>query len=215
MTLQNRVAPDGTLHAVAARGMFTGNRGVIHDPRTRKPGGRRWTTKSWIVCVCDWKNVRRDVWGRNARGGGAGWSELFFLDEVTALAAGHRPCFYCRRTAAAAFAGAFDAGNALHATSALQRDAILHHARRLSGNAPQTMIEQSALRELPDGAMIESDGEFLAISDGRALPWRFSGYRDPVRMPAKVRLVTPARRWRRLARAIGRSGIAAQGPDAS
>lgn len=191
MSLQNRVAPDGTLHAMAARGLFTGNRGVIHDPRTRTLCGRRWTTKSWIVCACQWKDARRDVWGRNARGGGAGWSELFFLDEVTALAAGHRPCFYCRRAAATAFAGAFEAGNALHATSALQRDAMLHRTRRLSGATPQTPLDRPALRELPDGAMIESGGEFLAIRGGRALPWGFSSYGSAAPLPEQARLVTP------------------------
>ncbi len=191
MSLANRVAPDGSLHAVAARGMFTGNRGVIHDPQTRTLRGRRWTTKSWIVCACQWKDVRRDVWGRNAPGGGAGWSELFFLDEVTALAAGHRPCHYCRRAAARAFAAAFDAGNALPGLNALQRDAILHRARRLSGDAPQTLLDRPALKDLPDGAMIESGGQFLAIRGGRALPWRFSGYGPAAPLPDKAALVTP------------------------
>lgn len=191
MSLQNRVAPDGSLHAVAARGMFTGNRGILHDPQSRTLRGRRWTTKSWIVCACEWKGVRRDVWGWNARGGGAGWSELFFLDEVTALAAGHRPCFYCRRAAAQAFASAFDAGNALAAPTALQRDAILHRSRRLSGTGVRIPLDQSELRELPDGAMIESGGEFLAICGGRALPWRFSGYAAPTPIPRQALLVTP------------------------
>jgi len=93
MPLQNRVTPFGDIIATPARGMFTGNRGIIHDPATRTLLRRRWTTKSWIVCACEWKGIRRDVMG------GRSWTELFFLDEATALAAGHRPCFLCRREA--------------------------------------------------------------------------------------------------------------------
>jgi len=86
--LQNRVTPFGEIVAIPQRGMFTGNRGIIHDPRTRTLLSRRWATKAWIVCVCEYKGVRRDVMG------GRSWTELFFLDEATALAAGHRPCFF-------------------------------------------------------------------------------------------------------------------------
>jgi hypothetical protein len=101
--LQNRVDPFGEIHAVEWRGMFTGNRGVIHDPDAKTLLGRRWTTKAWIICACQYKGRRREPMGRNTPSGGAGWTELFFLDEVTALAAGHRPCFDCRREAAKEF----------------------------------------------------------------------------------------------------------------
>src|SRR5262245_3292149 len=104
MPLQNRVDPFGEIFAVAARGLFTGNRGFIHDPATRTLLKRRWTTKAWIICERDYRDRRRAVMGRNAPSGNAGWTELFFLDEVTALAAGHRPCFYCRREKANEFA---------------------------------------------------------------------------------------------------------------
>ncbi len=110
MPLQNRVDPFGAIYAVSARGLFTGNRGVIHDPATKTLLSRRWTTRAWIVCECTFRGRRRDVMGRNAPSGGAGWTELFFLDEVTALAAGHRPCFYCRRAAAVDFARSFAQG---------------------------------------------------------------------------------------------------------
>lgn len=104
MPLQNRVEPFGAIRAVAARGLFTGNRGIIHDPDGRRLLPRRWTTKAWIICRCDFRGRRRDVMGRNGSAGGASWTELFFLDEVTALAAGHRPCFFCRRADAVRFA---------------------------------------------------------------------------------------------------------------
>ncbi len=98
--LQNRVDPFGEFHAVAARGAFLGNRGGrLHGPE-RTLGRRRWTSKRWIVCLCAFKGRWREVWG-------AGYTELFFVDEPTALAAGHRPCFECRREAAKAFLALF------------------------------------------------------------------------------------------------------------
>ena len=98
--LRNRVDPFGEFHAVPERGALLGNRGgrIHRDDRTL--GARRWTSKRWLVCLCDFKGRRREVWG-------AGYTELFFLDEPTALAAGHRPCFECRREAAKAFLAAF------------------------------------------------------------------------------------------------------------
>ena len=95
MPLQNRVTPFGDIVAIPQRGMFTGNRGIIHDPTTRTLLNRRWTSKAWLVCVCEFKGRRRAVMGSRS------WTELFFLDEAIALAAGHRPCFFCRRDAAA------------------------------------------------------------------------------------------------------------------
>lgn len=101
MTLQNRVTPFGEIVAIPQRGMMTGNRGIIHDPATRTLLNRRWTNKAWIVCLCDFKGRHREVMAGNS------WTELFFLDEAVALAAGHRPCFYCRRDAARAFSASW------------------------------------------------------------------------------------------------------------
>jgi hypothetical protein len=175
MPLQNRVAPDGSLHAVSARGMFTGNRGIIHDPHSKTLSGKRWTTRSWIVCACEWKGVRREPWGRNhVVGDGerrAGWTELFFLDEVTALAAGHRPCFACRR----ADATSFRAG--LGELPSLQFiDRALHGERRVSSRLPLQRISAIDLPGLPDGTVVQSGEAFFALRDRRALPWSFSGY---------------------------------------
>src|SRR5262249_9143527 len=105
MPLQNRVTPFGDIVAIAQRGVFMGNRGIIHDPATRTLLTRRWATKAWITCVCEFRGVRRKVMSRRS------WTELFFLDEATAFAAGHRPCFYCRRADAEAFHAAWVAGN--------------------------------------------------------------------------------------------------------
>jgi hypothetical protein len=98
--LQNRVTPTGEIVADPGRGLLMGNRGCLHGP-DRLLRAARWRSKAWICCVLDWKGVRRDPMppGR--------WTALFFLDEATALAAGHRPCAYCRRADFTAFAEAW------------------------------------------------------------------------------------------------------------
>lgn len=213
-TLQNRVDPFGMLHAEPAYGIFTGNRGIIHDPATRTLLARRWTSKAWITCSLSHpRGARRQPMGRNGRSGRAGWTELFFLDEVTALAAGHRPCFYCRRAAAQVFAACFAACFAdghidghrgddtdIHsrnighysgpAMSAAAMDAILHRQRLACGaKAPRLGREEMAL--LPDGAMISATGMAWAIRQNRALPWTFAGYRAAQDLPHDGHLITP------------------------
>ncbi len=191
MSLPNRVAPDGSLHAVAMRGMLTGNRGIIHDPDTKTATGRRWTTTAWIACALQWKGTRRDVWGRNREGGSKpGWSELFFLDEVTALAAGHRPCFACRRADAVRFEAAFATGNKLDACNAKCMDTRLHRERLLSRRDKPRVLRRADIATLPAGAIIKAGYTFVALLDGKALAWDFSGYR-PADLPHEAILVTP------------------------
>src|SRR6185437_4847604 len=108
MPLQNRVDPFGNLFAAPARGTLMGNRGGRFHTGDRTLTTRRWASRQWICCVLDFKNRQRDVWGRF-------YTELFFLDEVTAFAAGHRPCFECRRKDAEDFAGRWQAAFKLRA----------------------------------------------------------------------------------------------------
>jgi len=198
MPLQNRVAPDGSLHEDAARGLFTGNRGIIHDPDTKSLTGRRWTTHSWICCSLDYKGVPRQVWGRNFKGRdgpAAGWTELFFLDEATALAAGHRPCFTCRREAAGRFIACYDAANGFSGSGIAKRDALLHAQRRFSAKAPLQRLSAIDLPGLPDGTMVEAGGVFHVLKGRRALRWHFEGYGKPAGLGELARfpvtLVTP------------------------
>lgn len=180
MPLQNRVDPLGAVHAVAERGLFTGNRGIIHDPDTRTLLSRRWTTKAWIICQCDFGERRRIPMGRNGgrnggRGGKAGWTELFFLDEVTALAAGHRPCFHCRRSRAEDFLDRFGKACGISAPRAPQLDARLHGERPACGAKPE-ILTPARIVNLPDGAMF-SDGALCRTKrDGAYLRWSFAGY---------------------------------------
>jgi hypothetical protein len=196
--LQNRVDPFGEIHAVPARGMFTGNRGVIHDPETKTLTTRRWTTKAWLICQCEFGGVRREPMGRNARSGSAGWTELFFLDEVTALAAGHRPCFYCRRGRAKEFAGCYAVAWGTSEPRVMEIDARLHMERRAS--APRTAasgrtLGEKTIADLPDGAMVAANGDAFATKGGWLLPWSFEGYGAAVSREAlgraEVRLLTP------------------------
>ncbi len=194
MALQNRVDPFGTIVADTARGLFTGNRGIIHDPATRTLLKRRWTTKAWIICTCSWRGRRRDVMGYNGPRGDVGWTELFFLDEVTALAAGHRPCFTCRRDAARQFAGAWALADGVARVSAPAMDAVLHRQRIASGRGA-VALDRNKLVALPDGAMVASGDDTFAICNGAALPWSFAGYGAPVpvaTLAEQVRLVTPS-----------------------
>jgi len=195
MPLQNRVDPFGAIHAVPERGLFTGNRGVIHDPDTRTLLKRRWTLPAWIICQCEFQGRKREPMGRNGPGGKAGWTELFFLDEVTALAAGHRPCFFCRRERARDFVGRFGAAFAIETPRAPMLDARLHKERAASGGQAAE-IAAADLPGLPDGAMVADGRETYALRAGTALPWSFAGYGAPLGFEAfsgrPLRLLTPA-----------------------
>ncbi|MGB6117984.1 MAG: hypothetical protein WBF87_07180 [Mesorhizobium sp.] len=191
MPFQNRVDPFGDIHAVAARGMFTGNRGTIHDADTQTLLKKRWATKMWIICDCGYKGRKRVVMGRNRSTGGPGWTNLFFLDEVTALSAGHRPCFECRRADAKEFARCFAAGQAQAHMSAPQIDAVLHPQRRATG-AATIALSKAEIEALPDGAMIAVGNAAYAIRGGEALAWSFDGYGPAQGLPDRADLLTPA-----------------------
>ncbi len=132
-----------------------GNRGGRLHRDDQTLSGSRWKTKHWLICVCEFKGRQRDVWGRY-------YTELFFLDEPTALAAGHRPCFECRRPAAKAFIAAFP-GAPSHVEAmdeALHRERVENRRKRLW---------RARLGDLPDGAMIARDGKRLRRALGSAV----------------------------------------------
>lgn len=167
MALRNRVDPFGVLHAVASRGLLMGNRGGrLHDD-AQQLGTRMWASRRWIICLCDFRGRKRAVWGKS-------YSELFFPDEVTALAAGHRPCFECRREQARHFANC--AGNGQNA-DAIDRQL---HAERLDGRNKR--MHEMALPSLPDGTMFCEGGQAFAVRGAHVLPWSFAGY-----LPALMR----------------------------
>src|SRR5882672_8069876 len=149
MPLQNRVTPSGDIIATPHRGLFTGNRGIIHDPATKTLLKKRWAGPAWLTCVCEFRGWRRKVMATRS------WTELFFLDEATAFAAGHRPCFYCRRDDANLFRAVWERGNGVRGLRATEIDEVLH-AERLDGKAKRLHALPMPLEKLPDGAMVRA-----------------------------------------------------------
>lgn len=181
MALQNRVLPTQEIVAESGRGLLMGNRGSLHGP-DRRLGNARWRSKAWICCLLDYKGVRRDPMppGR--------WTALFFFDEAVALAAGHRPCAYCRRRDYLLYAGAWARGRGLpERPRAAAMDAQLH-LERVEPRTRRQRTTVAELTELPDGAMIRYDGRPALVLEGRVLGWSWEGYATPDR-PAGLREV--------------------------
>lgn len=176
MPLQNRVTPWGDLIASPERGTMLGNRGGKFHRDDRTLGRRRWATHHWICCELHYKDMHHEPMGK-------GYTSLFFLDEVTALAAGHRPCFFCRRQEARRFMALDPDGLKLDAF-----DRALHGERR----APRAATE---LAGLPDGAMVAIGDEAFAVRGEYLLRWSPAGYLDARKRKAAMPslLLTPSR----------------------
>ena len=167
MPLQNRVSPFGELFASPARGTMFGNRGGKFHRDDKTLGKRHFASRQWICCVLEFKNRQRDVWGRY-------YTELFFLDEVTALAAGHRPCFECRRAEAEAFAAAWARAEGADKRPRAPAMDIVLHAQRLDGRAKR--LHRLPVKDLPDGAMISLENKAFAVKGDQLLHWTLEGY---------------------------------------
>jgi hypothetical protein len=183
MPLQNRVMPTGEIIATPHRGLFTGNRGIIHDPATKTLLRKRWSCPAWLICVTEFRGRRRRVMD------GRSWTELFFLDEATAFAAGHRPCFYCRREDASRFRAAWEAGNRLRDVLAPEMDAVLHRERFASGKRLRALPMK--IEKLPDGTMVQEGEDSFLVVQGRALKWSPAGYSRADRALDRAMLLTP------------------------
>ena len=184
MPLQNRVTPTGDIIATPHRGLFTGNRGIIHDPATKTLLKKRWSSPAWITCLCEFRGWRRPVMARRS------WTELFFLDEATAFAAGHRPCFFCRREDANRFRAGWERGNGVSGISAKAMDAALHRERLDRGRKRLHPLPMP-LADLPDGAMVQQGKDCFLVIQGQALLWSPAGYASVGRQPADAKLLTP------------------------
>jgi hypothetical protein len=182
MPLQNRVTPFGEIVAIPERGTMLGNRGGrFHDPQTRRLYRRRFASRRWICCELTFKNRKHEVFGQR-------YTALFFLDEATAFAAGHRPCFECRRADAIAFRDAFARGNGLAAPPGADAMDLILHAERRSERK-----EVADWRKLPDGAMLTLGETPCLVFGGELLAWTPSGYRRCDAAPSRhaKRLLTP------------------------
>jgi len=193
MPRQNRVTPFGDLIATPDRGTLLGNRGVLHDAGGRIR--RAWQVRRWLICVLAFRGRKRQVMtpGR--------YTELFFLDEATALAAGHRPCAECRRARFTAFRNAREKANpansAAHRLSATVIDERLH-AERLADDRRSKRSFPATLDDLPDGVFVtlaqgREEQAYLVWGD-RLLAWSPGGYVERRERPegAEVRVLTPA-----------------------
>jgi len=184
MPLQNRVTPTGEIIASPERGLFTGNRGIIHDPATRTLLKKRWSTPAWLTCLCEFRGRRRKVMGERS------WTELFFLDEATAFAAGHRPCFFCRREDAMRFQAAWETGNRVRDLGAPDMDAVLHRERLDKGKKRLHPLPMR-LDDLPDGAMVQDGAASFLIARGAAFRWSPGGYSKTEAPLKQALLLTP------------------------
>jgi hypothetical protein len=175
MPRQNRVTPFGDIIADPARGLVFGNRGCLHDAAGRIR--RSYAVRRWIACRLRFKDRRRELMqpGR--------YTELFFLDDATALAAGHRPCWECRRDDYSRFVALWPGGR----SSAPDIDARLH-AERLTDARTQRRHER-ALDDLPDGAFVLRDDAPWLVRGHDLLRWTPAGYADTVARPARQEAV--------------------------
>ena len=186
MPLQNRVTPTSDIIVDPQYGMFMGNRGVLHDDK-RRLKTRRWTSKAWIVCLLEFKGTRRKLMSPGS------YTELFFLDEATALAAGHRPCAECRRRDYNAFRAAWAVAHSdASAPRAAEMDAVLH-AQRVEPYSRQQITHRRMASDLPDGTFVQLDDQSWLLHDGRLHLWSSGGYRDKRALPVgDVTVLTPS-----------------------
>lgn len=193
MPLQNRVDPFGSFIATSARGAFMGNRGgALHNDHQQLTV-RRWTSNRWIICQLEFKGRKRPLMSPGC------YTELFFYDEATALAAGHRPCWECRRDDFKSFKAAWLKGNPQYGfaddVKIDEIDRILQRERISSAGQKETF--EAYLDGLPDGVMIMLPDNTEAaglVWQGKVYPWSFTGYGTPVSLSGsiKVRVLTPA-----------------------
>jgi hypothetical protein len=179
---RNRVTPFGDIIATQARGLLFGNRGVLHDQDGRLV--RDWQVRRWIACRLEFKGRRRKLLQPRR------FTELFFLDEPTALAAGHRPCAECRREDFVRFRDLWvDVNGGSARVDDIDRRL---HAERLTPDRTKRLHE-ARLADLPDGAMVSDDGKAWLVAGGELLAWSPFGYgeRRSLRGPLEVRTLTP------------------------
>jgi hypothetical protein len=170
---QNRVTPLGELIAVPDRGLVYGNRGCLHDGAGRIR--RRWATRRWIACRLEFRGWHREPLMQPGK-----FTELFFLDEATAFAAGHRPCALCRREDYRRFG---ELWAELHPgqVGADAIDAQLHEER----------LARPRVGEVAHGAFVLEEGEPWLVLGAELRRWTPAGYTDRRPLPARPRVVTP------------------------
>lgn len=178
------MTPLGEIIATPERGLVYGNRGCLHDDRGRHR--RPYATRRWIACQLNFRGRRRSPLRAPGR-----YTELFFLDEVTALAAGHRPCAECRRR---------DYDRLLQVWAEVHGDApgadaidLQLHSERLDHRTRRRRLHEARLADLPDGTFVLHDGRACLVRGARLLAWSPGGYTDGYARPvgAQATVITP------------------------
>ncbi|HEY1654664.1 MAG TPA: hypothetical protein VGF86_06100 [Candidatus Tumulicola sp.] len=181
MPLQNRVTPFGAIAALAGRGSMMGNRGILHDDQRRIV--RPWQVRRWITCVTEFRGRRRAVMQPHR------YTELFFLDEASAFAAGHRPCAECRNADYRRFRELWKTRHGEPSNADAMDDVL--HAQRLAGREKRTYRDD--LAGLPDGAYVALDGRAWLVWGDDLYEWTDRGYADrrPRRGSGDLEVLTP------------------------
>lgn len=184
MPLQNRVTPLGDLIADPGRGLVYGNRGCLHDERGRIR--RRYAVRRWIACRLEFRGWHREPLMQPGR-----FTELFFLDEATAFAAGHRPCALCRREDYVRFV---EIWRDLHRGPA-NADAIDQrlHEERLEPDTRAQRHHRAPFDRLPDGTFVLHSGEPHLVLGPSLLRWKNAGYAERTPRPGghEATVITP------------------------
>ncbi|WP_338548454.1 hypothetical protein [Roseovarius phycicola] len=182
MTLQNRVQPTGDILAVPDRGTLMGNRGILHDDHQRLTA-RRWQHPHWVTCITTYKDWHRKVMQPH------NYTELFFLDEPTALAAGHRPCGLCRHKDYTRFKTLFNAANGTQTLDQIDR---LMQRDRITRSRIQVRYKAQAA-DLPDGTFVLHDATPHLLWETHALRYSPAGYTNALPRPTgAITVLTPA-----------------------
>jgi hypothetical protein len=185
MPLQNRVTPFSELVSDPARGLLYGNRGCLHDDSGRIR--RTYATRRWIACQLEFRG-----WQRGPKLQPGRFTELFFLDEATAFAAGHRPCALCRREDYEAYRTAWGKGLGGERPSAKELNRRLHAERNVRGTSRRRW-HAARWEDLPAGAYVLLYGVPALVLERTVVPWTTAGYGTPRPRPRTggVELVTP------------------------
>lgn len=185
--LQNRVDPQGNIISISARGAWMGNRGLLHN--SNKQVLRPFKLKAWLICLLQFNGRHRRVMEPNR------YTELFFLDEATAFAAGHRPCFECRRKDYNTFKSFWLKGNPGYGfnekTSFQEIDKILHQ-ERIDQNGHKVTFT-AFIKDLPNGTFIQLDNQPFLIANSQTYHWTPFGYdkEKQLRPSEKISVLTP------------------------
>ena len=185
MPLQNRVDPWGQVLASPARGTLMGNRGILHDDLRNVK--KTHAHQNWVICVLEFKGNRRSLMAPGR------YTELFFLDEATALAAGHRPCMECQRQRALEFKHCWVLANHSDDPGGVRTPEMDRHLHRERIARRRKVTWHSSVDTLPDGAFFEHDGQAYLVWESRHWRWSFEGYQQaaPCSSKEEVEVLTP------------------------